>query len=77
MKTIEKQNRQYIKHWFKKDQQFNDGDILQFEMPSFCSGDYSTRIYLDTDGDPYINKSESYYNGCRDFILISSTRTAT
>ena len=69
MKTIEKQNRQYIKHWFKKDQQFNDGDILQFEMPPFCSGEYSTRIYLDTDGDPYINKSESFYNGCRDFYI--------
>ncbi len=69
---IEKNNRVYIRDWFDKEQQFKEGDILEFEMPSFCSGDYNTEIHLDNDGDPYIKKSESYYDGCRDIYIVKS-----
>ena len=75
MKTIEKHKRQYIKHWFEDNQEFNEGDRLYFEMPSFCSGDYSAKIYLDTDGDPYIKKSKSYYYGCRDLFISHKKET--
>jgi hypothetical protein len=68
---IDKNKRIYIKDWFNEDQKFNDGDILEFEMPSFCSGDYSARIYLDNDGDPYINIKDNHYNGCRDLNIIT------
>lgn len=71
---IDKNNRFYIKKLFKKGQKFNDGDILVFDMPPFCSGDYSTVIHLDNDGDPYIDKSESYYEGCRDYYIRKQTK---
>lgn len=66
---IEKNKRKYIKQWFDDTQQFNDGDTLFFEMPSFCSGEYKAEIYLDNDGDPYIKKSKIYYQGCRDIYI--------
>lgn len=66
---IPKNNRIYINDYFHKNQEFNEGDILEFEMPSFCSGTYETKIYLDNDGDPYIDKFESYINGCRDLFI--------
>jgi signal peptidase I len=67
--TINKNDRIYIREWFNNDQQFKDGDIIEFEMPSFCSGDYEATIYIDTDGDPYIDKSFDYYIGCRDLCI--------
>lgn len=66
---IPKNNRVYIREWFNKDQEFKDGDILEFEMPPFCSGDYKARIYIDNDGDPYIDKLDNYYEGCRDLFV--------
>ena len=66
---ISKNNRVYIREWFNKNQEFKDGDILEFEMPSFCTGDYEAIIYIDSDGDPYIYKSNDYYKGCRDLFV--------
>ena len=67
---IDKDKRCYIGNWFTDIQEFNEGDVLDFEMPPFCSGDYSTPIYLDTDGDPYIHKDEEYFKGCRNYYII-------
>lgn len=66
---ISKNNRTYISDWFQPEQKYNEGDTLLFEMPPFCSGDYTAKIYLDTDGDPYIEKSKDFYKGCRDYFI--------
>lgn len=66
---VNKNDRVYIREWFGETQAFNSGDVIEFEMPPFCSGDYTAVIYLDSDGDPYINKSENYYKGCRDLFI--------
>lgn len=42
------------------------GDIIQFEMPPFCSGDYEAKVRKDKNG-LYIYKEDNYFNGCRDF----------
>ena len=45
-------------------------DIIYFEMPSFCSGEYYTKIFQDEVGF-YINVSEKgYFKGCRDFEIL-------
>lgn len=66
---IEKNERFYIKEWFDVAQEYNDGDILDFKMPSFYGGEYSAKIYIDSDGDPYIEKSKNYYEGCRNYEI--------
>jgi hypothetical protein len=47
----------------------SDGDLLEFEMPSFCSGDYHAVIYFDEQNYPYILKSQNYLEGCRDWSI--------
>ena len=64
-----KEDRVYIKNWFDDSQTINEGDILVFEMPPFCSGDYSARIFVDECGEPYINQDHNFYDGCRDFYI--------
>lgn len=68
---MDKHKRVYIKQWFDDNQEFKQGDTLVFEMPPFCSGDYTAKIHLDSDGDPYIKKSKNFYKGCRDVYVIS------
>lgn len=46
-----------------------EGDIIDFEMPPFCSGDYIAKIYKDNNG-LYIKKEDNYLSGCRDYTLI-------
>jgi hypothetical protein len=70
MDIITKKNRVYVKAWFNDNQKIKYGDIIEFEMPSFCSGEYKAKIYIDDDGDPYIDKSDNYYDGCRDLYII-------
>lgn len=67
---IHKNNRVYIKDWFDIPVNFEAGDTIEFEMPQFCSGDYIAEIYIDSEGDAYIDKSNDYYKGCRDFDLV-------
>ena len=50
------------------------GDIIEFEMPSFCSGDYLATVYGDELG-LYINASDNYFEGCRDFEIIKTQTT--
>lgn len=72
---IHKNERVYIKDWFRPSQTFKEGDVLFFDMPPFCSGDYSANIYLDSDQDPYIDKKDDYYKGCRDLWIVESAKT--
>ena len=67
---INKNKRVYISDWFTKEQKFTVGDKVEFEMPPFCSGDYSAIIYIDAEGDPYISKDNDYYDGCRDLCVV-------
>jgi hypothetical protein len=71
---IPKNNRVYIRDWFEENQKFESGDIVQFEMPPFCSGEYKAIIYIDNDGNPYIEKSKSYYIKCRDYFLVKKAK---
>lgn len=48
---------------------FDDKKEIRFEMPPFCSGDYTAKIYKDELG-LYINAKDNYFNGCRDFNVI-------
>lgn len=67
---INKNDRVYINDWFNSDQKLKEGDVIDFEMPPFCSGEYSAKIFIDNDGDPFIKKSDDYSEGCRDYELI-------
>lgn len=69
---IGKNRRDYIREYFKDSQSFNDGDIIVFEMPpmyTILRGDYSAVVYLDSDGDPYVDKMESFFRSCRDYYI--------
>lgn len=46
-----------------------EGDTIDFEMPSFCSGDYQAVVKRDEHG-LYIDKKDNYMKGCRDFEII-------
>lgn len=48
---------------------FNEGDKIIFEMPSFCSGDYSATVLKDENG-LFIPKSDNFFKGCRTFEII-------
>lgn len=47
---------------------FKEGRTIHFEMPPFCSGDYTARIYRDNMG-LYIKNSENWFKGARDFAV--------
>lgn len=49
---------------------FKEGDLIEFEMPSFCSGDYKAVVKKDKDFGLYIDKDNNYFEGCRDFIVL-------
>lgn len=49
-------------------EQFKEGKTIVFEMPSFCSGDYTAKIYKDELG-LYINSDHNFFDGCRDFSI--------
>jgi hypothetical protein len=46
---------------------FQEGDEIIFEMPSFCSGEYKTTIKKDPKFGLYVE--EQWFNGCRDFEI--------
>ena len=53
---------------------FQEGDLIIFEMPSFCSGDYQAVVHVDTSG-PYIDNENNYFEGCRDFEVKRNGET--
>lgn len=46
------------------------GDVIYFEMPPFCSGEYSAKIYED-EGGLYINGEDNYFDSARDGYVIN------
>lgn len=76
MKTIDKNSRTYLLH----DRYFinaKEGDTIIFEMPPFCTGDYTATVYIDNDGDPYITKSDDYIESCRGLTIKSISQNPT
>lgn len=55
------------------DYTFNEGDRIIFEMPSFCSGDYDAEVMKDDKG-LFIPKKDNFFNGCRDFDVITNIK---
>lgn len=51
------------------DYKFQEGDTIIFEMPPFCSGDFTAKVYRDPDFGLYIDKKNNYFKGCRDFYV--------
>lgn len=45
---------------------FDNKKEIVFEMPSFCSGDYTAKLYRDELGI-YIDAKDNYFKGCRDY----------
>ncbi len=66
---IPKNRRVYIKEWFDDEQEFKEGDVIEFDMPAFCSGDYLANVHIDSDGEPYIHKNDSYFMSSLGFYI--------
>lgn len=49
---------------------FEVNDVIEFEMPSFCTGDYKAVVKKDDDFGLYIDSKDNYFEGCRDFIVL-------
>lgn len=45
-----------------------EGDVIVFEMPPFCSGDYEAVVMKDNRG-LYIHKDNNHFDGCRDYEI--------
>ena len=52
------------------DLKFEEGDVIEYEMPSFCSGEYRAVVEKDEDFGLCINAEDNYFEGCRDFIVL-------
>ena len=59
---------QSFQRWPEVIKDAREGDLIDFDMPSFCSGDYSAKIFKDEFG-LYINSEDNSLDGCRDFRL--------
>ena len=55
---IPKNDRFYISDWYGDSETPKEDDIVDFEMPSFCSGDYSAKVYINGNGELYIKKND-------------------
>ncbi len=45
-----------------------EGDVIYFEMPSMCSGEYDAKVYKDERG-LYIDKKDNFFHSCYDFRI--------
>ena len=45
-----------------------EGDVIVFEMPPFCSGEYEAQIMKDDLG-LFIHQDDNYFEGCRDYEI--------
>ena len=50
--------------------EFEEGDQIIFEMPSFCTGDYGAIVHVDPTFGPYIPEEDNYFKSCRDYEII-------
>jgi hypothetical protein len=48
---------------------FEEGDIITFEMPPFCSGEYGAVVKKDEKFGLYIDDDDNHFEGCRDFTV--------
>ena len=48
---------------------FQEGDVIEFEMPPFCSGDYKAVVKIDPNFGPYIDDDDNSFEGCQDFYV--------
>ena len=53
---------------------FQEGDEITFEMPSFCSGEYVAIVKKDDEFGLYIDASNNWFNGCRDFFVMRNCK---
>ena len=67
-------NKTYLSEVLKPEviEKIKVGDILDLEMPSFCSGDYRLRVAED-GGGKYVR--EAWIKGCRDFTVLRKGKT--
>lgn len=49
---------------------FEEGDEIIFEMPSFCSGNYKAVVKKHPKYGLYIDKKNCHFEGCRDFEVL-------
>lgn len=48
-------------------EEFKEGDIIYFEMPPFCSGEYSAKVKKDDIGLYF--EGNNYMKSCRDYRI--------
>lgn len=58
-----------MKKTYVNDIEVEEGDIIRFEMPPFCSGEYVTIVETDDNGN-YIKKKDDFFEACRDYEII-------
>ena len=57
------------KHYFgDKIPEAKEGDIIYFDMPSMCSGEYKAKVCKDEFG-LYIDESDNFYDSCYDYRI--------
>lgn len=47
-----------------------EGDIIRFDMPPFCSGEYLALVKETPKGEVYIDKDDAWFEGCRDWTIL-------
>lgn len=64
-------SKAYLKKYISKEglDQIAEGDLVVFDMPGFCSGNYQAKVKKDEDGVLYINKKNCFFNGARDYYI--------
>ena len=45
------------------------GDIIRYEMPPFCSGEYLALVREDRGGT-YIDAKDNFFSGCKDYSIV-------
>ena len=45
-------------------------DIINFEMPEYCTGNYSAVIKSDPDFGLYFDEDQDYFEDCLTFTII-------
>lgn len=61
-------SKSYITEYIKYLPDIKENDIIYYDMPSFCSGEYCAKVYKDEYG-LYILKKNNFFNSAYDFRL--------
>jgi hypothetical protein len=69
-RKIQDVKKDYLVQVLQDDPEFlaslKEGDIISFDMPPFCSGDYHAIVFED-EGGLNIDHRDNYFAGCRDY----------